>query len=224
MDLSIPEKFLILAQHPSKGRLQTQDLYLKYGLAGAFLLEMSNEKMIRIENKRVILKDARQNANPIISEIQEKMKDSDRPRRIQYWLMKIQRKHSIYKWIILNSLAEKRIMRIEQKRFLSLIPYKRTYLLDIKKRYSLISQLTKSVLSRKDIGEDKFAILGLIEACKMHKMLTTDKSELKTLRSELKRIIKESPIASGIDATIKQIQIAIIASIAVAASAAASRR
>jgi hypothetical protein len=47
----------------------------------------------------------------------------------------------------------------------------------------------------------------------MHKILSKDKKELKLIKKELKRIIKENPIAETVDKTIREIQAAIITSI-----------
>jgi hypothetical protein len=56
-------------------------------------------------------------------------------------------------------------------------------------------------------------ILSLIEACKMHEILTSDRSELRELRKELKSLLKDSPIADVLDKTIKQVQAAIMGAV-----------
>jgi len=88
-------------------------------------------------------------------------------------------------------------------------------------RNSLIRQLRECILFHKELNNENSVLLGLVEACRMHKILSSDREELKTIRKELKAIIKESPIAETVGETIKQVQIAIISSVA-AASVAAS--
>lgn len=68
-------------------------------------------------------------------------------------------------------------------------------------------------MSSRDLSNETILVLGLIEACKMHKILTSDKVELKRLKQELKEIINESPISNTVDKTIKQVQAAIIGAI-----------
>ncbi|GAF91300.1 unnamed protein product, partial [marine sediment metagenome] len=51
-------------------------------------------------------------------------------------------------------------------------------------------------------------------------IISRDRHELKTVKKELKSILKDSPITQVVENTIKQVQIAI--SIAIAASVAAS--
>jgi len=88
-------------------------------------------------------------------------------------------------------------------------------------RNRLIRQLRECILFHKELNNENTVLLGLVEACRMHKILSSDREELKTIRKELKAIIKESPIAETVGETIKQVQIAIISSVA-AASVAAS--
>jgi len=210
MKLSTVEKFLLIAQHPEKGRFIIPDMQINYGIIGALLLEMSFLEMINIENNKLILKSNKSNNDPIIKEISLIIRNSRKPRKLRFWINKLARKSRNYKWTILNELVHKRLIRIENKKFLGLIPYRKTYLVDTKTRNSLLQELKKSILSRRNISDENIVVLGLVEACKMHKAITTDKTELKKIKKELKEIIKESPIAGTLDKTIKEVQAAIM--------------
>jgi hypothetical protein len=223
MNLTTSERFLLLAKNPSNGRFISSDIYLYYGLVGSILLEMSFEGMFTIENKRLILKDGTRTTNPIYLEIVERIKKSKKPRKLSSWISIINRKSRKYKWIVLKDMAQKHILTIEQKRFLGLIPYRRCSLNDQNVRNTLISQLKNGVLYKKETNDELIVLLSLIEACRMHKILTRDRAELKILRKNLKEILKENPIASEVANTIKQVQIAIAASIAVSTAVAATR-
>ena len=85
----------------------------------------------------------------------------------------------------------------------------------------LITKLRDSLQYKKTKTEDDIAILGLVEACKMYRIIEPDRSKRKTIRKELKVVIKESPISEILASTIKQIQVAITMAVA-AASAGAS--
>jgi len=88
-------------------------------------------------------------------------------------------------------------------------------------RNRLIRQLRECILFHKELNNENTVLLGLVEACRMHKTLPSDREELKIIKKELKAIIKESPIAETVGDTISQVQIAIFASVT-AASVAAS--
>ena len=68
------------------------------------------------------------------------------------------------------------------------------------------------------------AIAGLIEACRMHRILSDDRDELKTIRTQLKKIIKESPVSDVVSQTIRQVQAAIISSVTAAIVASSAGR
>lgn len=213
MKLSIAETFLLIAQHPIKGRFLTSDIHINYGIIGAFLLEMSLEGKVEIENGKLIIKHSESTDHKIISELSITIANSKKPRKIRYWISKLARNSKKYKWIILSELADNNFIRIENKTFLGLIPYKRNYLIDNVSRDHLIQELKSKLLLRQELSNENLIIFGLIEACKMHKIITSDKNELKIIRKVLKQIIKESPIAETVDETIKQVQAAIIGAI-----------
>lgn len=225
MKLNTITKFILAAQHPSKGRFIISGMYIQYGIVGAALLEMSKDKQIDIENNKVLLIQEEKSYNPIISEISMQIGNSKKIRTIKYWVTKLARKSNRYKWAVLTDLEKNNLVRIENRRFLGLIPYRKHFLIDNTIRINLISQLRNKVLFRQNLDEESILILGLIEACKMHKIITSDRKELKKVKKELKQIIKESPIAETVDKTIKQIQAAIMGAIiasTVAASASGS--
>ncbi len=53
MDLNTVEKFLLLAQHPQKGRNISSDLHINYGIIGAILLELSLDGELVLDNNKL---------------------------------------------------------------------------------------------------------------------------------------------------------------------------
>lgn len=220
---STAEKFLIIAHHPEKGRFILSQIYIQYGIAGAILLDMALEGRITIEDGRLILKTGKIQKDTVKSELVELMSKSTRTRKSDYWVRKLAGRYSRYKIQILKGLEEKNIMRIEERKFLGIIPYKKSYLNDGYTRTRLISQLKNEILGYKGLSGDNMALAGLVEACRMDKILTSDREELKVIRSQVKKIIKESPMGDVIAQTIKGVQIAIMAGVTAATAAATAR-
>ena len=213
MKLNTTEKFLLLAQHPTKGKLMVSDMHIRYGIIGSLLLDMSLENKIAIDNNRLILKNGKNSNDPMVSEITTLIRNSSKPRKIKYWINKLARKSRKYKWMILDGLANKKLIRIENKKLFGFIPYRSSYLVDSQLRNELIGELKKSILFKQALSDESSVILGLVQACKMYKAIASDKNELKTMKKELKEIIKESPIASTVDKTITEVQAAVMAAI-----------
>lgn len=213
MKLNTLNKFLLVAHHPEKGRFLISDVHINYGIIGAALLELSFNGQIKIEDDKLFLINDAGSEKPILSDIILEISNSKKPRKIRYWITRLAQKSREFKWIILTELENDKLLRIEDRKFLGLIPFRKSYLIDTRIRENLIRELKKNILFRKNIDKENIAMLGLIEACQMHKIITSDKRELKTVKNELKVIIKENPIAGTVDETVKQVQAAIFGAI-----------
>jgi len=220
MELNTIEKFLLIAHHPEKGRFKIPHIHFKYGIAGAILLELSLRKTISLKEARVeivqqpVTKDPEY---PIFEEIIQSMQLSRRLHKPRFWIQKFGRRPRKFKWVFLEGLAKKRLIRIKELKFLW-IPYRRSYLIDGSSRQKLIYSLKEVLIYKKPNTEADIAILGLVESCRLLRIIEPDWGKRKIVRQELKLLLKESPISEILAATIKQIQIAI--SIAIAASSA----
>ena len=211
-DLTLVEKFVLLARHPEKARFVTAGTQLWYGIAGALLMEMSLQERIEIRDGRVNLKNDKKITDPMLSEIAGMMGKAAKSRKIRYWINRIYRNANKYKKEIITDLVKKGVLRQERKNFLGLIPYTSNYIRDRRTREKLIRHFKMAVLhpSSTEVTGADLALLGLIEASKMHKTLSSDKDELKRIKKELKQVIEKSPIAGIVDKTIKEVQAAIM--------------
>jgi hypothetical protein len=185
---------------------------LYYGIAGALLMEMSLQERIEIVDGLVVLKNDKKITDPMMSEMAGMMRQQTKRRKVRYWAYKINKRANRFKKELLSRMDKKGVLRLERKRFLWLIPYTVTYLRDRRTRDKLIRHLRKAVLypSSVEVTSEDVALLGLIEAAKMHKVIAENKDELKRIRKELKKVIEESPIAGVVAKTIKDVQAAII--------------
>ena len=219
MKLNTLTKFLLVAHHSEKGRFLISDAHINYGIIGAALLDMSLDRQIKVEGDKLIIIKGGNSGSAIISEISREIRDSKKTRKMRYWVTKLARKSRKFKWEILTDLEKHKLVRIEDRKFLGLIPYRKSYLIKSKIRNDLINQLKKDSLFGRNLNNETILMLGLIEACKMHKIIASDRVELKKLKKTLRQIIKESPIADTVDITIKQVQAAITGAIAVSIAA-----
>ena len=224
MELNTIEKFLLIAHHPEKWWFKITQIHLKYGIAGAILLELDLRKKIALKDERVEVETqttSRDTEYIIFDEIVQNMLLSHRVHKPRYWIQKMGRRPRKLKWIFLEGLEKKRLIRIKHLKFLW-IPYRRSYLSDITSRQKLIYSLREILIYKKPKTEADSAILGLVEACKLHRVIEPDRNKRKIIRKELKQVLKESPISGILAATIKQIQTAVAMAIAAASAGAAS--
>ncbi len=214
MTLTIAQEFLLLAQHPEKGKFIISDLHIKYGIVGSVLFELSLDRKIEIKDNKLVIKSTKEIEDKLASEFALQLKNTTKPKKIRYWMNKFGRKSKKHKWLLLKDMEKKRIVRIEEKSFLGIFPYKLHFLTNQNLQKEMIKRLKKEVLTQKSgIDDHDLLLLGLVEACKMHKIFSSDKTELKTIKKRLKVIMAESPIAESVDKTIKEVQAAIFVSI-----------
>ncbi|UCS94547.1 GPP34 family phosphoprotein [Echinicola marina] len=213
MDISIAKRFLLLAQHPEKGRMLISGIHLQFGLAGALLLQMSMEDKLNLKDELVYIKKGAMFNDPQLLQIAEMIQSSRKPRKMKYWIQKIGHKASRWRYHYYDQMAKERLIKVEKKKFLGLIPYTQTYLLNSQVRNKLIQDLKSEIFRKKNIAPENMAVLGLVEACKMHNVLSKEKNQLKTLKKDLQQLVKESPISTNVDKTISEVQAAIISTI-----------
>lgn len=202
------EKFLILIQHPDKSRFIVSDQIKNIGLIGSILLDLANAKNLEIENGKIRVKSKASNLSQTHMMILDQIEESSRVRKIKTWISKLSRQsRKIQKEIVLG-LENKGIIKINPKSFLG-IKYYSTQLTNSTMRDSIINDIRDIIFNDSKIRNENYLILGLIEACKMHKTIAKDRSELRICKKRLRAIMKSDSIAQGVDKVIKETQAAI---------------
>lgn len=143
----------------------------------------------------------------------ELIEKSSRIRKIKTWISKFSRRIRKYQKEILIGLENKEIIKINPKQFLG-IKYYRTQLIKNTDRKQIINEIREIIFDNKEINKTNSLILGLIQACKLHKIVCKDKKEIKICKSKMREIIKSDLISQGVDKVIKEMQAAIVGAIA----------
>ena len=222
MELSTLEKFLLLAKHPYKGRFMISDLHIHHGIIGIIFLEFHLEGILNIEDDKVIVKDDVKTNHLFGEDLLNRVKKSRRQRKLKNWIIKFSGKASAIKWSVLQALENKGLLNIEKKKFLLFIPYRKTYLVEQSSREELIEHLKACAFKKKEPQQEDILLLGMAEACQMHKIFADTKDERKLLKKELKNLIQENAFAGAIDQSIRQVQAAVVAAVAASAAGAAA--
>jgi Golgi phosphoprotein 3 len=220
MENSVAEQFLLLCLNPEKGRITVSDIHFRYSLTGALLMEYNSMGEFSIENKRLV-PAFHKNGEVLHDLFAERIMDSTRHRRLSYWVSKMTGKSRIIIKEVTGSLEKKRILRIEQKKFLNLFPYKRYWLNEPGTREAIIENLRGILLYGKQPSAKDLMLLGLLEASRIYKKLSRERGESSALRKKNKELLKGDIVSAEISQAIREVQVAIAASVA-AASAAAS--
>jgi len=221
-NLSIPEQFLIIAHRPARAGFSGSALsadYIKYGVVGAILLDLSIHDALRIENNIVATTGKNPELYPMADKILQKIRSSRKQKKIKHWVKKLGSKGSAFKKEGIRQLENKGMIRTEKKKFLGLIPYYKTYLPEQKYRSKLRERLRSILLASHKAQPDEAILLGLIEACKIHRVLISQKQERRKIKKALKQFNRENVITRAVGDSLKEIQAAIMASISASAAA-----
>ncbi|MFC1731183.1 GPP34 family phosphoprotein [candidate division KSB1 bacterium] len=123
MELDLKELYLLLSIHDRRGYININNF--AYGFAAVTLLELTLMGKIKINNSKVVIVNHRKTGDVILDRILDRIKKSNNPKRVSQWIFRISYKVSWYKKETLIKLERKRIIHIETRRFLRLIPFKR---------------------------------------------------------------------------------------------------
>src|SRR6056297_2104655 len=105
MEMNTVQKFVLLAQHPTKGRFITPSSNLDCAIIGAILLEFSFREILDLEKDRLIMKKEGIYSDPMFSKVSELLNCGAKPKRIRYWINKLSGHSKDFKKMILNDFA-----------------------------------------------------------------------------------------------------------------------
>jgi len=211
MELTIKEKFVLLAYHPSKG-YNLAPTSIGYGIAGAMLLELTELKKIQIQDGRVKLQDTKKTGDILLDEFIRILAKPSKPYRVKTAIIKVKNHTGKFKKSILAGLVKKRILKAEKKRFL-IFRYMRYPSVSYGFRKDIIEHIRRLVLRNIESDKDIPLLAGLAGSCQLTKKFFHGKEERKTAKKRIKEIVSESQIDSAIDETIKAVHAAVMVSV-----------
>lgn len=220
MSLTTAEKFILLLQDPGKPRLRYAGPPRTVGIIGAILLDLNQEGRLVIENKTLVARSPLTKLTPAHQDILRRVADSGRAKKVKTWISNLSRRSSKYQKQLVISLQQQRILSVEKRSFL-FIKYYNTRLIDHKEQELLLTSLKAIVFDDRELDRETAMIIVLIEACKLHKLLCSDRQELKLCRKKLKGIAESSEISEGVYKVVKEMQAAIATSVATAGATSA---
>lgn len=220
MELTLKEKFILLALNPQKGT-NLIPTFIGHGIAGAILMELAGLKKIDIKDNRIILIDHKKTGDKQLDYFIEVLQAARKPMKVKIIINKMQSKASKIKKPLLAGLVAKRYLHKERKRFL-FIRYTVYPSANRKYRDNLIEHIRRFVLRDIEADDDISLLCGLAGATQLIRKFFHTKEERKFARVRLKSIIKDSAVDQAVDETVKAVQAAIAVSIATTAVIATS--
>jgi golgi phosphoprotein 3 len=165
--LTLYEELQLLAIHDEKGIfIRSAVEPLKPGIAGAILAELAFAgKICTVQNHRLKLEDSTPTNDPILDDVIETLKGSEKERKFGYWINNLNPKPEKLQKLITANLVQKEILTQEDDRLLWVVPSQFHPEVKASTKYSLIRLLRGIVLAQEEAHPREIAFLSLVCAC-----------------------------------------------------------
>jgi Golgi phosphoprotein 3 len=204
--LSLNEKFFLITIDDDKGKVTlSASTVISYGLAGAFLAELTLEGKLCLEDEKLVVLDGTPTGDEIMDDVLAIIAESDKPRKPIRWIKTLSGKKLPRR--VAKRLAAKNIIQIEKKRYLWMIPYEAYPIQDASAKYWVKQHLREIILGGVAPVSRDVVLLSLINACRLLNLVFT-KDERKAALKKVEDLVKEEPFGDSIARTLKEIDMA----------------
>lgn len=188
--MNILEAFMFASINEKNGSLLYSRSILTYGLAGIALVELAGMGRISYDGKRVTAGTASLTGDELLDQILSVLAKKTSVCKTHSLISSISYKVNRFAKRLLERLEDNGFIKIEQSRFLGLIPYDRYIISRTSEHERLIRELKDIVLNTDKRPEpDKALIITILHACGVLRKLF-DKNERKQAHYTLKMIGK----------------------------------
>jgi golgi phosphoprotein 3 len=217
---SLYEEFFLISIDDAKGKIiAAVDDGLQFGLAGAILADLALHGKISLAEKRLAVIDPTPTGEALLDETLARLAADKKPRKASYWVQKLADKKLPKQ--VARRLAEKNILRIEQKRYLWVIPFEVFPQIDASAKYWVKQHLRSAVLAGGEATPGIIAFLSLLKACRLLDLVFT-RDELKAATRKVEGMVQAEPFGAAVAETIEEIETAIAATVVIVTAAASS--
>ncbi|NIM10803.1 MAG: hypothetical protein GTO45_02350 [Candidatus Aminicenantes bacterium] len=222
MELRLAEELLLIALDDEKGTIiSSASLAIGYGLAGAILMEMAENKKIEMDGKKLKLVNPGLTGDFVIDRVVEMISKSKKDRTLQHWVSQIGYKIKDIKEKLLEDLINKVILEKKEGKVLWIFTTKK-YPTRYDKPENLVrKRIIDIVMNQGEADSRSLMLISLIEACELTKEVFRDKEEYKIAKKRIKELAAGDMVNKAIHEAVQAIQAAIMASVAAAAASAA---
>lgn len=211
---------MFVSINEKNGALLYSRSMLTYGLAGIALGELAAMGRVSFDGKRVTAGTTSLTGDEFLDDVLNVLAKKASAYKTSYLISSISHKVNRFAKRLLERLEDNGFIRIEQRRFLGLIPYDRYIVSRIREHEKIVRELKDIVLEGNKRPGPKIALLlTMLNTCDVLRRLF-DKEERKQVRGTLKKIGK-AEFFETLDDFGKDLQKAVKAIIAAAHAAAA---
>nr|WP_321453413.1 GPP34 family phosphoprotein [uncultured Carboxylicivirga sp.] len=212
MNLTLTEKLLLLALDDEKGVFNPWATGFEYALAGSILLELTMVGKIELTDKKIKTLSHSVLQDDLLKPYSDMICQSDKIRKIDYWISKIANKASDIKAVLTARLIKKRILREEEKKILWIFTSKRYPATNSRPENEVRRQLNAIVDNRATPEMEDLMLISLVDVCNLNNEVY-GKEKAKASKERIKKLVEQSKTNAMINSTVKEIHDAIMAAV-----------
>lgn len=217
MELNLAEQFLLIAHHTDKKRFVVQGNQTLLGMIDAMFLDLIENGDIKIENNKIICTTPN-SSKSIHPELFTILESAKKPRKVKSWIQRMSHKGNKLKKSLFQNLSTKKYITLERKKFLGIIPYNITGIINKSSHRADVSHYKSILLLKKEATKNEQLSMSVLLGSGLMPYLGRDREERKNLRKKAKTYKQTSVIGSEVDKAIQHMQAAIAVSIATIAA------
>ncbi|GAB5523023.1 MAG: hypothetical protein Roseis2KO_08950 [Roseivirga sp.] len=214
MELNLVEEYLLIALDDDKGAFVIDSTHLHYGFAGAVLLELAVREKIDIDGDYLHLKSHSQEPEAALNQAINLIRESDKTKKVKHWLDALARKAGEMKQATLQRLIERGVLRKEEHKILWIIPNNKYPTSNSNPENKVRERLNNVILNGARSEPRDVMLLSLIDVSDLTKEAFRDQSDYKEVKRKIKEVTEDIKISQAINKSIREIQTAIMISIA----------
>jgi hypothetical protein len=212
--MSLAEEFLLLA-YADDGTPLTDGMHLDNGLGGALLLALALESRIDVVDKRVVVLNASPTGDPLVDQALERIVEAEKSRKPGYWVSKFAKDTRPR---VLEKLVADGVLTMEKDRVLGVFPrtrYPAAQGSEPAVETDARQRMRAAVLSDGTVESRTAALCALVAATDLDRKVFAD-LDRKRVKARLQEISQGAWAAKAVQATIEEIQAAILIAIVAA--------
>lgn len=188
--LKAMETFTFTSINGKNGALLNSRRFLIFGLAGIALGELAAMGRISFDGKRIIADTTSLTGDELLDDVLKVLAQKASACKTSLLIFSISRKVKRFAKRMLERLEDNGFIRIEQSRFLGLIPYDRYFVSRVREHEKLVRELKDIVLKGdKSPEQQKALLITMLHTCDVLRRLF-EKEERKQVRNTLRKIGK----------------------------------
>lgn len=201
--LSFAEELLLLALDDEKGTI-VDKTSVKYGLAGALLMDLALANKIDTDIENLMIVDASPTGDDILDDVLAQIAQSKGTRTTAYWLVQLSQSSSTIKERLLDRLMQKGILKKEEQKILWVFARRRYPVRDDKEEKEVKTRIREVILSDSIPDSRDVVLISLIKGCYLVDEIFSHK-EIDGVKERIEQIARMDLIGQTLSGIIESV-------------------